>query len=140
MRQPINLGSPTPGPGMPGADTRFEAFRKADEMFAELYGPLGLYSFTIDTTLGLQHASAVVECDAATAGLTVTIPANADVAFPVNTIIELVQVNTWQITVAGAAGVLLRNADSSFVTRRLWSSITLRQRALNEWVVSGDTA
>jgi hypothetical protein len=139
VRQSLNLGTPTPGPGMPGADTRYDAFRKTDENFAELYGPLGLSVVTTDFTLSLPQASGVIECNNAV-GLNVTVPTFAAVAFPLNTIIEIVQVGAGAVSIVAASGVVLRNADNAFGTRAVWSSITLRKRATNEWVVSGDTA
>lgn len=36
-RQILNLGTPTRGVGLPGAESRYEAFRKTDENFAEVY-------------------------------------------------------------------------------------------------------
>ena len=64
-------------------------------------------------------------------------PPNASVAFPVGTVIEIVQYGAGQITIAPGAAVTLRN-PSSLTTRAQYSTIGLRQRAANEWVVSGD--
>lgn len=36
-RQVLNLGTPTRGVDMPGGESRYEAFRKTDENFGELY-------------------------------------------------------------------------------------------------------
>jgi len=87
-------------------------------------------------TLALVDQSTVVEFTSATA-VTVTIPANASVAFPVGTVIELFQDAAGQVTVAAAGGVTLRN-PSSVTTRAQYSTIGVRQRAANEWVLSGD--
>lgn len=87
-------------------------------------------------TLALTDQDTVVEMTGATAA-TVTVPPNSSVAFPVGTIIEIHQYGAGQVTMAAGAGVTLRN-PSSLTTRAQYSTIGLRQRAANEWVVSGD--
>lgn len=87
-------------------------------------------------TLALADAGLVVETTSASA-VTITVPANATVAFPVGTVIEVLQYGAGQVTIAAASGVTLRSA-SSLTTRAQYSSVALRLRAANEWVVSGD--
>jgi hypothetical protein len=70
-------------------------------------------------------------------GVTVTIPANASVAYPVGTSIDILQTSTGQITIAGADGVTV-NATPGLKLRTQWSSATLFKRAENTWVVFGD--
>lgn len=48
-----------------------------------------------------------------TSPITVTIPLNSSVAFPIGTQIGLLQINTGQVTVAGASGVTLRSYNSA---------------------------
>lgn len=72
-----------------------------------------------------------------TSPITFTIPPNSSVPFDVGTVIEICQVSTGQVTVAAGAGVTLRT-PSSATTRAQWSTVSIRQRATNEWVVSGD--
>lgn len=87
-------------------------------------------------TLALTDAGSVVETTSASA-VTVTVPPNSSVAFPVGTVIELAQYGAGQITVAPGAGVTLRTA-ASLTSRTQYSTIGLRKRATDEWVVSGD--
>lgn len=87
-------------------------------------------------TLALADAGTVVEMNNAGA-MTVTVPTNTAVAFPVGTVIELCRYGSGTLTVAAAVGVTLRN-PSSLTARVQYSTISLRKRGSNEWIVAGD--
>ena len=70
-------------------------------------------------------------------GVTVTIPTNANVAYPVGTSIDILQTGAGQVTIAGASGVTV-NATPGLKLRTQWSSATLFKRATDTWVVFGD--
>ena len=70
-------------------------------------------------------------------GVTLTIPTNSSVAYPVGTSIDVLQTGAGQVTIAGAAGVTV-NATPGLKLRTQWSSATLFKRAENTWVVYGD--
>jgi hypothetical protein len=70
-------------------------------------------------------------------GVTVTIPTNASVAYPVGTSIDILQTGSGQVTIAGDSGVTV-NATPGLKLRTQWSSATLFKRATNTWVVFGD--
>lgn len=91
---------------------------------------------TASYTLVLADAGKVVEMNVAGAN-TLTVPPNSSVAFPVGTIIEVHQYGAGQVTLTPGAGVTLRN-PSSLTTRAQYSTVALRKRATDEWVVSGD--
>lgn len=91
---------------------------------------------TADYTLVLADADTVIEVNSAT-GKTVTVPPNSSVAFPVGTVVQVCQYGAGQVTLAPGAGVTLRQA-SSLTTRAQYSTVTLRKRATDEWVVGGD--
>lgn len=91
---------------------------------------------TASYTLALTDAGSAVEFDTAGA-VTLTVPANSSVAFPVGTIIEVAQIGAGQVTIAGETGVTLRTA-SSLTTRVQYSVAGIRKRATDEWIVSGD--
>lgn len=93
-------------------------------------------SQTSSYTLVLTDAGKVVEMNSAS-GVTLTVPTNAAVAFPVGTVVEVLQVGAGQITVAPAAGVTLRT-PASLTSRAQWATLGLRKRSINEWVISGD--
>lgn len=89
-------------------------------------------------TLVLADAGKVLEGTKAT-GQTVTVPPNASVAFPVGTVIEVCQYGAGQITLTPGAGVTLTPpTGASLLTRAQYSTVGLRKRATNEWIVSGD--
>ena len=136
-RQVLNLGSPTRGEGLPGAESRYESFRKTDENFAELYGPSSIIPRSASGTLALAEAEQVVEVTSASAA-TITVPPNASVAFPLGTAITVRQTGAGAVTIAAGAGVTLR-APGSLVTKGQWASVTLQKRAADEWVVEGNT-
>lgn len=88
-------------------------------------------------TLALADAGTAVETTSAT-GVNITVPPNSSVAFPVGTVVELLQYGAGQITVVAGAGVTIRTA-SSLTSRAQYSLLSLRKRATDEWVLSGDS-
>jgi hypothetical protein len=68
---------------------------------------------------------------------TITVPPNSSVAFPVGTVINIIQTGTGTATVAAGAGVTINNA-AGLKTREQWSMITLHKRATDTWLVTGD--
>lgn len=88
---------------------------------------------TANYTLVATDVGSVVELNSATA-VTATVPLGI---FPVGEVIQVCQFGAGQVTIAPASGVTLHYA-SSLTTRAQYSTVTLRQRALNEWVVGGD--
>lgn len=85
-----------------------------------------------------------VEMSAAGA-TTLTVPANATVPFAIGTVIEVARTGVGAVTIHPAAGVVLRNrvdtagaADRTIANQ--YSSVSLRKRATDEWVLVGDLA
>jgi hypothetical protein len=107
-------------------------------------GPTGPVATTIPTsaqtgttyTLAIADAGKVIEASNASA-ITVTVPTDASVAIPVNSVIYVAQMGAGQVTIAPAVGVTLR-FPASPTTRAQYSTLMLRKRAANEWVVNGD--
>jgi hypothetical protein len=87
-------------------------------------------------TTVLTDRDKLVEVSSAS-GVTVTIPTNASVAYPVGTSIDILQTGAGQVTIAGAGGVTV-NATPGLKLRTQWSSATLFKRATDTWVVFGD--
>jgi hypothetical protein len=87
-------------------------------------------------TLVLGDAGKIVEIGNASA-ITLTVPTNADVAYPIGTQITILQTGAGQITVAGPSGGTL-NATPGTKLRAQWSSATLLKRATDTWVLIGD--
>ncbi len=88
------------------------------------------------TLSALTERDSLVEMGSSSA-LTLTIPTDATLNFPVGTSIDILQTSTGQVTIAGAAGVTV-NATPGLKLRTTWSSATLFKRAANTWVVYGD--
>ncbi len=88
------------------------------------------------TLAALTERDSLIELGSSSA-VTLTIPTDATLNFPVGTSIDILQTSTGQVTVAGAAGVTV-NATPGLKLRTTWSSATLMKRAANTWVVYGD--
>lgn len=96
-----------------------------------------IISKTADYTLSaLTERDSLIEVDS-TDPVTITIPTNSAVAFPVGTTLDILGVNTGLITIAGDTGVTV-NATPGLKLRTQWSSCTLFKRATDSWVVYGD--
>jgi len=97
---------------------------------------------TIIQKTGSYTLSALTERDdliemGSGSGMTLTIPTDATLNFPIGTSLDILQTSTGQVTFAGAAGVTV-NATPGLKLRTTWSSATLFKRAANTWVVYGD--
>jgi hypothetical protein len=88
------------------------------------------------TLTNLSERDSLIEVDS-TSPVTITIPTNSAVAFPVGTTLDILGVNTGLITIAGDSGVTV-NATPGLKLRTQWSSCTLFKRGENAWVVYGD--
>lgn len=87
---------------------------------------------TSNYTLVISDTAKVIAFNS-TSNLTLTVPNNTSVAFPIGTVINVYRANTGAVTISGAAGVTIRNAGtipSQFGER------SLRKRATNEWVLT----
>lgn len=90
-------------------------------------------------TFTLGDMGTVVE-STAVAAVNFTIPPNADVALPVGCLIEVFQDGAGQVTIVAGTGVTLRSDGAAVHTVGQYATIRLRQRAADEWVLSGDLA
>jgi hypothetical protein len=81
-------------------------------------------------TLALADTSRVVSMNAAGA-VTVTVPTNAAVAFPIGAVVNVYNQSSAAVTVAGAGGVTVRNAGQVLQ----FQEVSLRKRGTDEWVM-----
>lgn len=88
------------------------------------------------TTLTLSQKDAIVELSNGSTAGTVNVPLNSSVAFPIGSVINLVQTGSGQITVGGA-GVTI-NGTPGLKLRTQWSSASLVKRGTDTWVLIGD--
>lgn len=88
-------------------------------------------------TLVLGDAGKMVTMTNASAN-TLTVPPNADVAFPTNTRIDVLQYGAGQTTIAAGSGVTIYSSGSKLKLTGQYSGATLWKKATNTWVLIGD--
>jgi len=91
---------------------------------------------TATYTLVLTDASDIIEMNVGSAN-NLTVPLNSSVAFPVGTILTVLQTGTGQTTLTATGGVTI-NGTPGLKLRTQWSSATLIKRATDTWVAIGD--
>lgn len=121
----------------PGTPTRATDIANKGYVDAAVLVPT--ISVTGSKTLALTDGLSGQDSTSAT-GITITVPPNSSVAFPIGTIIEIAQVGAGQVTVAAGAGVTINSAGALLKTRAQYSAISLRKRATDTWLLSGDLA
>ena len=90
-------------------------------------------------TLALTDANAIVTLANADP-ITLTVPTDATVDFPIGTVIALEQDDVGVVTVAPDAGVTINSYGSSLDLAGQWATATLRKTATDTWVLSGGLA
>lgn len=88
-------------------------------------------------TLVLTDAGKMVTMTNASSN-TLTVPPNADVAFPVNTRIDVIQYGAGQTTIAEGSGVTIYSSGSKKKISGQYSGVSLWKKATNTWVLIGD--
>jgi hypothetical protein len=86
-------------------------------------------------TLALADKDKVIELNNSSA-ITVTIPAESSVNFPVGSMVTLLQTGTGQVSVTGPSVTF--NYTPGAKLRAQWSQATLLKRSSNNWVLNGD--
>ncbi|NMO00823.1 hypothetical protein HH308_06300 [Gordonia sp. TBRC 11910] len=88
-------------------------------------------------TLDLSDQNKAVECANASA-ITVTVPPNSAKAFPIGSVIEVVQTGAGQVTIAQGSGVTV-SSRSGLKLAGQWAVAVLRKRSTDGWILAGDT-
>lgn len=88
-------------------------------------------------TLVLTDAGKMVTMTNASSN-TLTVPPNADVAFPVNTRLDIIQYGAGQTTIAAGSGVTIYSSGSKLKLTGQYSGASLWKKATNTWVLIGD--
>jgi hypothetical protein len=106
-----------------------------------LAGKVASYTPIIPKTSGytlssLSERDSLIEVSSGSA-VSVTIPPDSAVNYPIGTSVDVLQTSTGQVTIAAGAGVTV-NATPGLKLRAQWSSASLLKRAANTWVVMGD--
>ena len=90
------------------------------------------------TLSALTERDSLIEVSSAT-GVTVSIPVDETLNFPIGTSIDVLQTGAGQVTIAAVTpGTTTVNSTPGLKLRTTWSSATLFKRAANTWVVYGD--
>lgn len=97
----------------------------------------GINTQTASYTLVLTDGFKTVEMNVGSAN-NLTVPLNASVAFPIGTIIELVQIGAGQTTVVATGGVTISSKGGNLKLTGQWSGAALYKRATDTWVLIGD--
>lgn len=92
---------------------------------------------TASFTLGAGDAGDLLEVNATSGTVTVTIPPDSTYSFPTGSQINLLAIGTATVTTAAGTGVTL-NGTPGLKLRAQWSSATLIKRGANTWVAIGD--
>ena len=106
-------------------------------------GTIGLTTVNINTqtnnyTLVLTDGiDGLIEMNKASA-VTLTIPTNTSVSFPIGTQIVIAQYGAGQVTVSPTGGVTMRSASGKNKLTGQYSLATLVKRGTDEWYLSGD--
>lgn len=87
-------------------------------------------------TLVLTDSAKFVTLSNASA-ITLTVPTNASVAFPIGTQVNIMQLGAGQVTISGA-GVTLQSAGSKLKTSAQYAVATLLKTATDTWVAVGN--
>jgi len=86
-------------------------------------------------TLALEDALRDLEFNNSSA-ITLTIPANSNVAFPVGGVIPITQTGAGTVSVTGASGVTLNGKGTDLASQ--WSGAVLKKRDTDSWLIQGD--
>lgn len=94
-------------------------------------------TYTFVLTDGSQTGGNPMVTFANASPITVTVPANASVAFPVGTQIDCIQDGAGKVTFAAAGGVTI-NSDSSYLSiANRYRPVSLIKEATNVWYLVG---
>lgn len=93
---------------------------------------------TASYTLVLADSGKIVEMNVA-GGNTLTVPPNSAVAFPIGTLIGVDQIGAGQTTITPGSGVTILASGGLVKLKGQYSSVSLRKRSTDTWVLVGDT-
>ena len=116
-----------------GAVTLVSGKAKPDETSSSIV------DVSANKTLSLTDAG-TLQRGTNSSNITITIPTNSNVAFPIGTEIEFAQYGAGKITFAGASGVTIRSANSLLSISQQYATAGLKKMYSDEWILSGSLA
>lgn len=136
------IGLTGPGAGPAGGSTG-QILQKAsgtdhDFVWSNFWRTMAYSAKTVNYTLALGDAEAMVFAGHATTPITVTIPTNATVAFPIGTRVKIVQTGAAEVNVVSAVGVTLSYPPTLVPTLLgIGAVVEVIKIATNTWVLDG---
>lgn len=140
---PLNSPNFTGTPTAPTAPTRSSSSQLATTAYVDYQDQtIPANTQTASYQLALTDCGAVVELNSASATV-LTIPPNSTVAFPIGAVLEIARIGAGGVTITPGSGVTIPNRlEAAGTTSRTltsqYSSASIRQRATNVWVLTGD--
>lgn len=98
---------------------------------------LAISPLVANYVLALTDDGKLLEFNAPSA-VSVTIPLDTSVDFPIGTQITFIQTGAGQISFVPIGGVTLNSNPANGRTRGIWTSAVLIKRAANTWILLGD--
>ena len=98
---------------------------------------VSLNTQTASYVLVLSDAGKTIEMNVNTEN-SVTIPLNSSQAFPIETVISVVQYGSGQTTLVATSGVTIRSKEGNLKLTGQYSGATLYKKGTDEWVAIGD--
>ena len=102
-----------------------------------LYAKRPIVTQSDSATFALTDANTWQKCTKGTA-MTLTVPANATVAFPVGTEIDIYQQGAGQVTVAAAGGVTIHSAFGNLKIAAQYTGASLKKSDTDVWELVGN--
>ena len=124
--------------GQPAKSITSTRVRGLIDALAGIYGGTAPHTASY-TPSDTSDAGTCVEMNSASATV-FTIPGSGNVLYDVHTVIEVCLIGTGSVTITPAAGVTLRTPTGTTTIRAQWSTVAIRQRSQDEWILSGDLA
>ena len=109
----------------------------------------GLIFTSINAQSGTSYTFALTDANntfvtlANASAITVTIPPNSSVAYPVGTVLNVAQTGAGQVTFAAGSGVTIVSNGATAAAPKLrvqYSAVNAIQTSANNWLVIGDIA
>ena len=100
-----------------------------------------IVAVTASRNLAITDSLDILEVDTSGGAVTVTIPTNATVAFPIGTVINITLLdaaNTATLTAAGGVDLNGVTAGSGTFDGANYDTVSLYKRATDAWVVKGN--
>lgn len=94
---------------------------------------------TANYTLVLTDVDKLIELNSASA-ISVTVPPNSSVAFPIGTVILIAQYGAGTASVVAGSGVTIRSAGGALSLSSQYAGASLIKIATNEWYLNGSIA